>query len=158
MDPTVGMLTRLLHAAGQGLEMSARSSTEMRLADLADAWSTDRDGRERPDWTRLRAFLDALALAPDLAGPATLAEPGSSGSPLIDNLLAGIAEKICDDAGIPRPPWARRVPSLKEEWSSPGTPRMRAEAAAATPEQLRRRRIVLRTESLWRDPASVGLT
>lgn len=34
---------------------------------------------------------------------------------------------------------------------------MQADAIAATPEQLRARGIVMKTESLWRDPRTVGL-
>jgi transcriptional regulator with XRE-family HTH domain len=157
MDPTIGMLTRLLEAAGRDLEVSTRESAIPHLADLADAWRTDSSGQDRPDWTRLRAFLDLLMLRPSLAGPATLRAPAPSGSPFMDNLLAGIAERICDDAGVPRPAWTRRVPPLRQQWVSPGTARGRAEAAAATPSQFSARGIVLKADSLWRDPTSVGL-
>lgn len=74
----------------------------------------------------------------------------------MNNLLAGIAEKVCDDIGLPRPAWTRRVHSLKDQWLGSGTPRMQADAIAATPEQLSARGIVMRTESLWRDPRTVG--
>lgn len=83
--------------------------------------------------------------------------PASSRSPFMDNLLAGIAERICDDAGVPRPAWTRRVQPLRQQWVSPGTPRAQAEAAAATPMQLSARGIIMKADSLWRDPRSVGL-
>ena len=50
----------------------------------------------------------------------------------MDNLLAGIAEKVCDDIGLPRPAWTRRVHSLKDRWLGSGIPRMQADAIAAT--------------------------
>jgi hypothetical protein len=75
----------------------------------------------------------------------------------MDNLLAGIAEKICDDADLPRPAWTKRIPPLGEQWAGGGTPRMRDIAEAATPEQFARRGITMRSDSLWRDRATVGL-
>ncbi len=68
-----------------------------------------------------------------------------------DNLLAGIAEKVADDAGAPRPAWTKRIPKLSETWESLGTPRTRASAAAATPHQLAARHLVIPEGSLWRN-------
>jgi len=48
------------------------------------------------------------------------------------------------------------APSLNDQWLGSGTPRMKVDAIAATPEQLRARGIVMKTESLWRDPRTVG--
>lgn len=155
VDPTTGMLERLLGAAGMELEISTRAASTPRLADLSDAWDRNGRGQDRPDWTRLRAFLDYLALHPELKGPATLHRPLPSGSALLDNLLAGIAEKTCDDAGLPRPAWTRLVRPLRQPWTGGGTPRMRAEAASATPVQLARRGIALTADSLWSDRATV---
>jgi transcriptional regulator with XRE-family HTH domain len=157
IDPTTGMLTRLLAAAGQDLEITSKAASAPAVADLADAWQTNAHGQDRPDWTRVRALLDLLAQRPELAGPATLRTPTPSGSEFMDNLLAGIAEKICDDAELPRPAWAKRVRRLREPWVGGGTPRMRAEAVAATPSQLAARGITMKAQSLWRDPSTVGL-
>jgi hypothetical protein len=157
MDPTIGMLTKLLEATGRDLEVSAKESAIPHLSDLVDAWQTDRGGQDRPDWTRLRAFLDLLARRPDLAGPATLRTPPPSGSRFMDNLLAGVAEKVSDDAGLPRPAWTRHVHALEHQWISAGTPRMQADAVATTPQQLRSRGIAMKAESLWRAPGMVGL-
>ncbi len=82
--------------------------------------------------------------------------PPLSGSGFMDALLAGIAEKACDDAGVPRPGWARRVPGVAMPWISPGTPRMQAAARAGTPPQLAARNIFVRADSLWRGAAAVG--
>ena len=61
MDPTVGMLRRLLFAAGGELEMSLRrpGAARTQLADQHDAWRSTSSG-DRPDWTRLRAFVAHL--------------------------------------------------------------------------------------------------
>jgi transcriptional regulator with XRE-family HTH domain len=155
LDPTTGMLQRLLAATGARLELSAKADEIPQLADLVDAWKVEQ-GSARPNWTRLRAFLDMLAQHPELAGPATIRMPAPSGSALMDNLLAAIAETIADDAGIPRPPWTKSVPKLSERWFTDGTPRMRAAAEAATPEPLARRGITVRADSLWRDQTTVG--
>ena len=156
VDPTVGMLARLLSAAGRELELGTHRTPGPEIADLADAWSRGPRG-DRPDWSRLRAFLDQLALHPEQKGSATLRMPTPSGSALMDALLAGIADKICDDAGLPRPPWARRVPALQEAWATPGTPAMREAIRAATPRQLAVRGLSIDERSLWREPGTVGV-
>lgn len=121
-----------------------------RLADLADAWAADSTGHEHPDWTRLRSFLDYLARHPGLATPAIEEAPPASGSLLLDNLLAGIAEKEADDAGSPRPAWTSEVARLEEPWTGLGTPRMLAANARATPPQLAARLIFIPADALWR--------
>lgn len=156
LDPTTGMLGRLLEAAGCRLELSAVRVQVPRLADLVGAWAVDVLGQDRPDWTRLRASLDYLAEHPRHVGVAVAIAPPPSGSEFMDALLAGIAEKLCDDAGVPRPGWTRRVPGVPMAWISPGTPRMQAAARAGTPPQLAARNIFMRTDSLWRDAAAMG--
>lgn len=151
MDPTVGMLTRLLAAAGQDLELTTHRMYQGRLNALTDAWRVGPDGTDRPDWTRLRAFLDHLRLHPALTRAAIADKPEPSGSPVIDNLLAGIAEKLSDDADLPRPSWAADVPGLSKPWCTPATPRMRAVARSRTPAQLASRGFTVSSDSLWRD-------
>jgi transcriptional regulator with XRE-family HTH domain len=151
IDPTTGTLGKLLGAMGEELELGRRPVVGgPQLADLADAWSTDRFGQDQPDWIRLRAFLDYLARHPQLVRSAIRAAPPRSGSPFFDNLLAGIAEKVADDAGDTRPAWTRRIPKLSEPWQSIGTPRIRASAAASTPPQFAARQLVIPEASLWR--------
>jgi len=156
LDPTTGMLARLLEASGCRLELGAVRVSVPRLADLVDAWAVDPLGQDRPDWTRFRGFLDYLAEHPQQVGVALSAPPSPSGSGFMDALLAGIAERVCDDAGLPRPGWARRVPGVAMPWISPGTPRMQAAARAGTPPQLAARNIFVRADSLWRGAAAVG--
>ncbi len=160
MDPTVGMLRRLMAAAGQAVVVSTRPahrSASLQLADLTDAWTRTAVG-DRPDWTRLRALLDGLALRPDRTSEVISRRPRPSGSPMLDALLAGVADKLADDAGTPRPAWtAAKNRRLAEPWESPGTPRMRATARALTPPQLLEHGIIASADSLWRprEPAGV---
>jgi len=121
------------------------------LADLVDAWSETADGSTQPDWTRLRAFADQLRRHPELAGAAISPVPDPSGSPLIDNLLAAIAERVADDIGLRRPRWTRAVQPLPDPWAAPGTPRMRAANAANTAPQFAARGLLISESAIWRD-------
>ena len=151
MDPTVGMLRRLLEATGSELSITARSvEGSLELADLTDAWTSGPAG-DRPDWTRLRSPLDGLAMHPGRTQYAIARRPKSSGSAMLDALLAAIADKLADDAGVPRPSWTRsRSRRVSPAWESPGTPSMRAAALAQTPPQLLEHGIIASADSLWR--------
>lgn len=153
MDPTVGMLQRLLLAAGCELQMSLRPRTSRtQLANLHDAWRSTASG-DRPDWTRLRAFVDHLALHPGSVREAIRRAPAPSGSKVMDALLAAIADKVADDGALTRPRWtgsaSRRLPEL---WESPGTPSMRARALQSTPRQFREHNLSIASDTLWRHP------
>jgi transcriptional regulator with XRE-family HTH domain len=153
-DPTIGTLRKVLGALGEDLDLARQPAPEVpQLAALSDAWSTDLLGQHQPDWTRLRTFLDYLARHDELAPLAVRARPPATGSEFFDNLLAGIAEKVADDAQAQRPAWTRRIHGLSERWESDGTPRMRAMSEATTPPQLAARNLVLSATSLWRDAA-----
>ncbi|MFZ1589452.1 MAG: hypothetical protein WAT55_13500, partial [Candidatus Microthrix parvicella] len=133
------------------LELRSLHTYRGNFGALADALEVDPDGTTHPDWTRLRAVLDYLYLHPTLTQAAIADKPEPSGSELLDNLLAGIAEKISDDAGLPRPSWTKDVPALTAPWISPGTPRMQAVDRSETPPQLAVRGITLAANNLWRD-------
>ena len=147
-DPTFGMLQRILRAAQADLDVTAQPLPTLSLARLSDAWFTTRWGGTI-DWTSLRAALDELALHPDALESAIATPPPRSGNARLDSLLAALAEKMADDAGLPRPAWCGTVPALAEPWKAPGTPRMVARAAANAPEQFRRRNILLSEAELW---------
>ena len=134
--------------------LSARRSHEGRVGALAGAGRVLHDGSDRPDWTRLRAFLDYRWLQPGRTRAAIADKPDPSGSPLLDNLLAGMAEKLSDEAELERPSWTDKVPGMTEPWCTPGTPRMQAAARSATPPQLAARGLTLSSNSLWRDRKS----
>jgi transcriptional regulator with XRE-family HTH domain len=156
-DPTVGTLRKIIAATGRDLRITTEPSKSRRLAlaALADAVTTGRAG-ERPDWTRLRALLDHLARNPDQIGAAITPRPHPR-SRLMDALLAGIAEKLADDNGLPRPGWTRTAPKMRPEWVASGTPRMQAEYRRTAPKQLLERGLVIDERSLWRDRSTVGV-
>jgi len=155
VDPTIGMLERLLDAAGSGLLVSFdEGPTGPAIAELTDSWMTDED---RPDWTRLRAFLDYLGCNPDCIERSLVRKPAQSGSKVLDAMLAGIAEKIADDHNLRRPTWVNRVPKLENEWLPFGTERMRSRWRELTPPQLLRRGTVVDAASLWRDRETLGV-
>lgn len=156
VDPTVGMLTKLLDATGNDLRIEAHAAGVPQLAELVDAWGRDANGQDRPDWTRLRGFLDYLKLHPQHRAVAVATRPTAAGSAFMDALLAGIAEQVSDEAAIPRPRWTRQIPPLLEPWISPGTPRMQARDRASTPPPLAARNLFLSADSLWRDYATIG--
>jgi hypothetical protein len=150
VDPTVTMLHRVIAAAGYRLDISATTATDRRsIADLADAWSESPAG-PRIDWTRIRGLLDWLYGDRERTAQAIELPPARSGLPMLDSLLAGIAEKLADDAGLERPRWARKVPALSVPWLPPGTPRMVAAARRSTPRQLAELNIWLAELDLWR--------
>ncbi|MGH3975525.1 MAG: helix-turn-helix domain-containing protein [Pseudonocardiaceae bacterium] len=178
IDPTMTTLRRLMEAAGMELVVRGRrragapalpgrpaaeeaepgaspdslgrhSGADMSLADLHDAWQTTPVG-PRPDWTRLRAFLDHLERHPHLVAAAIATPPRRTQSPMMNALLAGVADKLAADHRLPRPSWTRAAGALKRTWYTPGTPRMRATARAESPPELLRRNIAIREDSLWR--------
>ncbi len=156
VDPTFGMLQRILGAAQADLDVSSRPLPARSLARLTDALSVTPWG-EAIDWTSVRAALDDLTMHPDDIESAIATPPARTGNARLDALLAGIAEKLADDAGLPRPSWCRSVPALAEPWQAPGTPRMVERAAASAPEQFRHRNIFLSELELWRSASeSVG--
>jgi transcriptional regulator with XRE-family HTH domain len=151
-NPRWDTLRKIMIALGDDVELGGRRSTHVvRLADLVDAWSRDQSGNDQPDWTRLRAFADQLMLHPEITAAAIAPSPMPSGSPLFDNLLAAIAEKLADDIGIKRPQWTHKWAPLRVTWESLGTPRMRAANAARTPVQFKERGIIMPKSAIWRD-------
>ncbi len=150
VDPTTGMLSKLLDMTGRQLSLAVADQSVPSIADLSTEWRLDADGQPRPRWTAFRAFLDRLHRHPAWSAPSTSRAPAPSGSLMIDNLLAGIAEKIRDDCDLPRPKWVGKVRPDDSEWISPGTPRLQKRARSTTPPQLAARNIFLTADSLWR--------
>jgi transcriptional regulator with XRE-family HTH domain len=150
-DPRWSTLEKLSAVLGDALIPLGDDHDVGRLADLSDAWTADASGAQHPDWVRFRAFADRLTLHPEHTARAIMPEPPRSASPLIDTLLAAIAEKIADDAGIARPRWTRERPPLAEPWSVATRPSKRAEAATTTPHQFARRGVVIPESTIWRD-------
>ena len=154
VEPSVRTLERILAAAGFALELSAihrGGRRPPRLSDLADAWS--HDGRLRIDWPRWRALLDELALHPDRIPEAIYVAPPPAGEPVVDTLLAAVAEKLADEAGLPRPSWTDQVPPLADPYEPPTA---RTVTGRHVPAQLAARGLMIDTTSLWRDRRTIG--
>lgn len=155
VDPTVHTLARVLAAAGYELRLSAARSDARRvpqLTDLVGAW-TRRAGEVRLDWPRWRGLLDSLALHPELVPEAIYQSPPPAGDRVVDTLLAAIAEKLADDAALPRPSWTRTIPALDVPYRPPV---VRADLQREIPAQLEARGLLIDTASLWRDPVTLG--
>ncbi|MFT6290408.1 MAG: transcriptional regulator with XRE-family HTH domain [Ilumatobacter sp.] len=144
-DPRWDTLTKIAAALGKTLSPTFETRPILRLADI------EVDGSKgEPDWTRLRSFADQISLHPEWTA-AAIADAPSSGSSFMSNLLAAIAEKLADDAGIRRPRWTKQVAALASLWEAPETPRRRAMNAENTPAQFAARHITLPKRAIWRD-------
>jgi hypothetical protein len=78
------------------------------------------------------------------------ADPPASTVPLLNAILAALAEQLSDEYDIERPRWTRAFGALEDPWSPPSTPRMRAAFEETTPEAFRRRNLVLSRSTLFR--------
>lgn len=151
-DPTLTMLARLVDAAGRDLVVELRSREDaLSLAELATAFSGE-NGQRKIDWTRLRGFVDWVQLHPEVL-PEAIADPPAPTFPLLNVILAALAEQLADEHDIERPRWTRAYGPLDETWSPPSTPRMRASFEESTPEAFRRRNVVLSRSALFRTAA-----
>ena len=149
VDPSVHTLKRIVEAAGFDLRLEVShhgAPRPPRLGDLAGAWSR-RKGRVRIDWTKWRTLIDALARHPELVPEAIYAPPPPAGDQIVDALLAAVAEKLADDAGLPRPVWTGPVPVLDPAYRPPVA---RTIAGQDIPQHLAARGLMIDTESLWR--------
>jgi transcriptional regulator with XRE-family HTH domain len=155
VHPTVHTLARVLAAAGYELRLSATRTDAVRtpqLADLVDAW-THKGCEVRLTWPRWRSLLDALALHPELVPEAIYPSPPPAGDRVVDALLAAVAEKLADDAALPRPTWTRAVPPLE----TPYQPLViRPDTKSEVPAQLGARGLLIDTSSLWHNPGTIG--
>lgn len=102
------------------------------------------------NWTKLRGFIDWTTCHPRAIPTALIRPPERTDSPLLDNLLAGMAEKLCDDRGEMRPGWCALVPGLDAPYVTIGTPLMQQRTRQQTPPQLARRNVFVTESSLWR--------
>ena len=151
-DPTLTMLGRLVHAAGNSLVIESRPrENRLTLAELATAYSEE-VGRLKIDWTRLRAFVDRVEQHPEKLSDA-IADPPTPTVPLLNAILAALAEQLADEHGIEHPRWTRAFGRLAEPWFPPSTPRIRDSFEQSTPEAFRRRNLVLPRSALFRSAA-----
>jgi len=149
MDPTITMLQRLCSALDLRVELSTGPLSEISIAKLSNAFTQEKWGIEI-DYLKIRIFVDYVTSRPTIIGDAIAQPPRRSGFDRLDCLLAAIAEKLADDAGIDRPKWCGTVPALGRKFSPPGTPMMIKRAAASAPSQFRKRKIYLSSLEFWR--------
>jgi len=99
-------------------------------------------------------MLDELALHPEFTPEAIYDPPPPAGEPIVDTLLAAVAEKLADDADLPRPAWTNSIPTLPEPYLPPVA---RTVSDHAIPAQLQARGLMIDAGSLWRDPMTIGV-
>jgi hypothetical protein len=150
VDPTVGMLERLVTAAGGVLDIDVRDGTP------SAAWLALRSGTADLDWTAARGLADWAAQYPASVAALIAAPPASTGSPVVDNLIAAIAETLADDAGTQAPSWCRSVPPLVEPWEPSGTPAMRRRWRLSTPARFAVRNLWCPSNAIWRERHDAG--
>jgi transcriptional regulator with XRE-family HTH domain len=150
VDPGVATVQTILHASGYTLRLEIVRSASFALSSLANAWRHE-GGRDIIDWTRIRLFLDYLAVHPDVLPDAINQKPKHSGSLLLDALLASIAEKVADDAHQTRPRWTSLVsPLSRPTFFVPTSPTTRKRITESTPVQFLSRGVMIDEQSLWR--------
>lgn len=150
-QPRWSTLEKIFDVLGRPLNPISDERRQPRLSDLSDAWIEDALQNQHPDWVQFRRFADQLKLRPVLIAQAIMPEPPRSKSPLIDTLLAAIAEKLADDAGISRPRWTRQRPPLRHTWTVAIRPSKRAEFEASAPPQFIRRGLMIPETTIWRE-------
>jgi len=155
-DPTLTMLSRLIAASGRHLSLTLDAVQDrphrIAIETLTEAYAPDANVR-KVNWAQLRGFLDQLTERRELTAEAIDSPPHRTGDAAFDALLASIAEKLADDAGIPRPRWTRSVPPSPTPWEAPGTPARIRRARAQAPAQLAARNIWLAAHDIWRNAA-----
>lgn len=117
------------------------------VVGLVDLLRSDlRSGASKGEMLRaVRQFVKNV----DRLGPAGMIErdPGSTGDPRWDALVAGVVEHVAFAHGASVPEWARAVP-LEQWWFVTDSPRLHATAFVNTPPALARRNVYLTRASL----------
>jgi len=140
---TVDTLERLLRAAGYHLAV-----VPIRGVDTFETGATIRRAIREPNDDH--AYRAVIQLADDLAAlhgaervAATVTAPPPSGDDRYDAFLAGVVETRLDAESLPHPQWLKDAPSLTSPWFVDSWTSGSARVAAATPEPLRRRGVLI---------------
>ena len=150
MDPTVGMLQRLVAAAGCVLDLDARDGGPW------ITWLALRSDARDLDWTAARGLADWATQHPSAVATMIVAPPPATRVLAVDNLIAAIAETLADDAGTSVPSWCGRIPRLAEPWEAPGTPAMRRRWRQSTPRRFAVRTVWCPANAIWRERDDAG--
>lgn len=110
VDPTVGMLHRLVAATGQRLILGTTPDDAApppeTVGEVSARWRRSA-ARGPADWACLRSLATYLADHPERVDAAVRRPPPPSGSAMLDDVLAGVAGELAAQAGLPRPTWTR---------------------------------------------------
>ena len=145
MDPTIGMMERLVEAAGLSLDMHVLDGAPTLT------WIALRSDAHNLDWTAARGLADWARQHPAAVEAMIADPPPATGALAIDNLIAATAETLADDAGLPAPPWCGRIPAVTEPWEAPGTPAMRRRWRENTPKRFAVRNVWCPANAIWRE-------
>ncbi len=118
VDPTISMLERVLDAAGFKLLITAvphGTPTAPMLRDLASYVAPTRYGL-RLIWPRWRTFIANLVDNPHQIPETIYVSPGPAGHPILDALVAALADTFAENAGLPQPMWAAAAPPLTNRY------------------------------------------
>lgn len=113
------------------------------------ASQADSDGVISP--LALATFMDCLPTPTEARRLLLSRAPTPTGSPVADNLLAGLAETISDESQLPAPGWCERVPPLADPLPVEGTPRMQQKAQEDALPRFLVRGITMPRTSLFRN-------
>lgn len=148
-DPSVGLLDRLLRGTGHSLvSVPTRAFPasvyvdEIRVQLLA--------GRDEAAFRTFLSLNDSLGLVtPGLKVVLTISDPGTTGSPRFDALIAGLAEHVLDRGHLPVPEWTED-PSrfLVDDWFVDDSPYARAHDRETAPRAFVRRGVILAATEL----------
>lgn len=152
-DARFGTAVQIIAAYSSDLRLQAIPHgipPTQRLDDLAEEWELV-DGELKPTWVRWRAWLDAIALHPERTCDAIYPIPNPSGHRTIDALIAAIAEKLADDAGLSRPSWTAAIPPADPTFEPPSRRR------GGYCEQFESRNLLISADSLFRPKENLGV-
>ncbi|MBI2170295.1 MAG: helix-turn-helix transcriptional regulator [Actinobacteria bacterium] len=151
MHPTVELLSDIVTAAGARLVVEPQPDPAASLVGLALTIRDDNLIESPVTVVRHAAELVSRFMTADreTRGRMIAADPPSTGDPRWDAFLAGVAEWLASQAGVPSPRWASRPKRFLSHgwWVSPRRS-LRAWQFAGTPASLQKRGVYLHRESL----------
>lgn len=151
LTPTVDTLHRIASATGHALRLDVVPESSRSVLGLGLAIGDDLERGDASDVVRRAAELTARFERADRTDRAWMigAEPPPTGAKEWDAFLAGFAEWLAVNAGLPAPAWTEAPGRFLDRgwWVTP-LPSLRAWEFAGTPVSLQRRGVYLHRESM----------